>query len=333
MLLLAAALLLAAGVAPSSDGARGHGPLLGPLRYNGGVVGTAAPRVFLVFWGAQWGRSTPHPGGATFANDPDGVAPILQRFYAGIGTGGEHWSSTLSEYCQGVAVGATACATPTGTPPATGPPAVGPPAAGPPAAGTCGCGEASTTVPVAARSVVAASPGSGVLAGVWADGRAAAPHAATIGQLATEATAAATHFGAPTGGGVQYVLVSPTGTLPLSFSAAKGDCGEHWSADVRTTEIPYVPDAGPSCGAYAVHGGSAGAVDGVTLTAGHEYAEVLTDPDGATGWLDDSQQEIADKCALAATNGAGFGDVHFATGTFPLQTLWSNAAQACVLHP
>src|SRR6185437_4680613 len=47
----------------------------GPMQYNGGVDGigvtTGPPKVYLVFYGSQWGRSsTDANGNLTFANDP-----------------------------------------------------------------------------------------------------------------------------------------------------------------------------------------------------------------------------------------------------------------------
>jgi hypothetical protein len=52
----------------------------GPLLYGGGVGGvgvtTGAPRVYLVFWGSQWGvKSTNAQGYVTLAGDPKGMAP------------------------------------------------------------------------------------------------------------------------------------------------------------------------------------------------------------------------------------------------------------------
>ena len=79
------------------------------LTYQGGVDGvgvtTGTPRVYVVFWG-NWGtQGTNGQGYATFSNDPTGVAPYLQAFFAGLGNNGETWSGVMTQYCEGVAVG------------------------------------------------------------------------------------------------------------------------------------------------------------------------------------------------------------------------------------
>jgi serine protease len=157
------------------------------LNFGGGISGvgvtTAAPRVYLVFWGSQWGtQSTNSSGYVTFSGDPQGMAPDLEAFVKGLGTGGETWSGVMTEYCQGVATGSQSC----------------------PASNTQHVGY----------------PTDGALAGVWEDVSSAAPAAATGHQLALEAEAAATHFGNTTdtsNRNVQYVVVSPTGTDPDSY--------------------------------------------------------------------------------------------------------------------
>ena len=69
--------------------------------------------------------------------------------------------------------------------------------------------------------------------------------------------------------------------------------------------------------------GSAGLLDGVTIIAGHEYAETVTDPfvdqTGYYAWFDKDGAENGDKCAWKAQYNA-----HFSTGTFAVQSTWSN---------
>src|SRR5438270_559369 len=80
------------------------------LSYGGGVDGigvtSGTPRVYLVFYGTQW----------TSGGDPNGAATYLQSLFAGIGTGGELWSGTMTQYCDGplVSPGVTSC--PSGAP-------------------------------------------------------------------------------------------------------------------------------------------------------------------------------------------------------------------------
>src|SRR5579862_7478480 len=88
-----------------SSGAYRHGllPMLGrqtalnaisayDLHYRGGISGvgvtTGTPRIYLVFWGTQWGKKGKNAQGyVTFSNDPAGLAPYVQAFFSGLGTG------------------------------------------------------------------------------------------------------------------------------------------------------------------------------------------------------------------------------------------------------
>src|ERR1700716_1628454 len=86
----------------------------GSLVYQGGLGGTGvvtgAPKVYLVFWGSQWGsQSTNSRGDVTLTGDPMAMAPVLQEFMKGLGTGGETWSGVVTQYCQGVPTGAQTC--------------------------------------------------------------------------------------------------------------------------------------------------------------------------------------------------------------------------------
>src|SRR5947209_2804834 len=64
------------------------------LRYGGGVDGigvtTGKEKVYLIFWGSQWGTAgTDANGNTTFSGDSPGVAPRLQQLFKGIGTNNE----------------------------------------------------------------------------------------------------------------------------------------------------------------------------------------------------------------------------------------------------
>jgi hypothetical protein len=79
----------------------------GNLSYQGGMGGlgvvAGTPHVYLVFWGSQWGsQGTNSQGDLTLSGDPMAIAPALQRFMKGLGTGGETWSGVMTQYCQGV---------------------------------------------------------------------------------------------------------------------------------------------------------------------------------------------------------------------------------------
>ena len=86
------------------------------LGYGGGVDGigvtSGTPRVYIVFFGSQWGSSgSDNNGNLVFANDPNNAAPYVQNLMKGLGTGGELWSGTMTQYCDGsqVSSGATFC--------------------------------------------------------------------------------------------------------------------------------------------------------------------------------------------------------------------------------
>jgi len=91
---------------------------------------------------------------------------------------------------------------------------------------------------------------------------------------------------------------------------------------IAWTNLPYMPDAGASCGAGSVN--SPGTLDGVTIVGGHEQGETETDPFPNSGWLDNSNAENGDKCAW--TNLINNPNA----GGYPTQPLWSNANNGCV---
>jgi hypothetical protein len=291
--------------------ARSHpAPAASPsdLNYGGGIDGigvtTGQEKVYVVFYGSQWGtQSTSASGDVTLSGDPSGEAPLLQELFKGLGTNGELWSGVMTQYCDGVAAGAQSC-------------------------------PASNTQHVA-------YPSGGVLAGVWVDESAASPAQATPFQLGTEAVSAAAHFGNTTAAAnrdAQYDIISPAGTHPDGFNTSSGPfCAWHdWNGDpfvgvtspygdIAFTNMPYVTDAGASCGENFVNADGAGLQDGVSIVNGHEYAETITDQNPAGGWTDSTGAENGDKCAwiTPGTSGGSF-DLALATGTFAMQTTWAN---------
>jgi hypothetical protein len=289
------------------------------LRFGGGVSGvgvtTGAEKVYLVFWGSQWGTpSTNSSGYMAFSGDAQGVAPDLQAFFKGLGTGSETWSGVMTQYCQGVSTGATSC-------------------------------PSSNTSHVA-------YPTGGALAGVWEDTSAAAPGTASAHQIGQEAEKAATHFGNTTTASNrndQYVIVSPHGTNPDGYET-QGFCAWHdYTGDstldgggavsgslVAFTNLPYIPDAGASCGQGFVN--RPGTLDGVTIVEGHEYAETITDQFPAGGWLDSSGEEAGDKCAWISSGQGASANIKLSTGSFAVQSIWANdfngGAGGCeISHP
>ena len=287
------------------------------LSFNGGIDGvgvtSAAPRVYLVFWGTQWGTSsTDANGNLRLSGDPKSAAPYIQGWIKGLGTNNEAWSGVMTQYCDGplVANGATSC-------------------------------------PVGAPHV--GYPSGGALAGVWYDNSAAAPSHATGFQIASEAVKAAGHFGNTTSASnryAQYIIVSPTNTHPDGFNTSGGNfCAWHDFngdtslgggaapspyGDIAFTNMPYVTDMGTSCGQQFV----SGALDGFSLVGGHEYAETVTDQFPAGGWINNTGststgQENGDECAWISSGQGASALVAMATGSYAMQSTWSNDTNRC----
>jgi serine protease len=164
-----------------------------------------------------------------------------------------------------------------------------------------------------------ASSGNPVLAGTWVDDASNAPASSTQADISAEANAGAAHFGV-SGADVDIFVVSPSGTSPDNFPNA-GFCAWHdWNGNVAYTNMPYVLDAGSSCGANSVQE----ARDGFSIVGGHEYAEAETDPQAGNGWLASDGEENGDLCAWQGLTAVGTS-----TGSFAVQPTWSNAVSGC----
>ena len=294
------------------QGLQASGSTTGPdtVYFNGGItensttkIGavTATPKVYLVFWGNQWGaQGTDSNGNLTFSGDPAHGAPYIQELFKGFGTMGELWSGTMTQYCDGslVATGASSCP--------SGAPHIG-------------------------------YPNGNALAGVWYDNATAAPSPSTQSQIASEAIAAAQHFGntsAASNRYAQYVVLSAHGTSPDGFLGSNW-CAWHSSTtssvgELAYTNMPYVMDAGAGCGANFVN--ASGALDGYSIVEGHEYAETLTDEFPNAGWVANSGSEVGDECAwISPSSAGGAADVPMVTGSFAMQSTWSNDTYSCAI--
>jgi hypothetical protein len=224
--------------------------------------------------------------GSQWSNDPSGEAAILEQFYKGVG--GSSWLNSVTQYCQGVSSGTTTC-------------------------GKSGTHAESTNL---------------VFANVWADNSSAAPSKPRQSQLAAEAVKAAGHFGntsASSNASVQYVIATSTGNSSSGFKSSY--CAYHSSTtstygNVAYTNLPYMTDAGASCGANF---NGLGAKAGITIVGGHELAETITDQFPNGGWLDSGGEENGDKCAWISSGQGASANTLLSTGTFPVQSLWSNA--------
>jgi hypothetical protein len=229
-------------------------------------------------------------------NDPSGEEAILHSFYSG--AGGSSWLGSVTQYCQGVA------------------------------SGTITCGSSGAH----------AGNQSGILAGAWYDNASAAPSRPSQSQLAAEAVRAANFFGnttAASNASVQYVIATSHGNNASGFGTQY--CAWHSSTsstvgNVAYTNLPYLTDAGASCGANF---NGLGATAGITIVGGHEMGETITDQFPNGGWLDSNGAENGDKCAWISSGQGASANVKIGTSTFPVQSLWSNAfnsnAGGCVL--
>src|SRR5262249_52500402 len=135
------------------------------------------------------------------------------RFYQGVG--GSSWLNSVTQYCQGVP------------------------------AGTVSCGSSGQH---------AGNPHT-IYAGVWADNTSSAPAKPRQSQIAAEAVRAAQHFGNTTSNSnasVQYVIATSSGHNSSGFKTSY--CAYHSATssvagNIAYTNLPYITDAGSSCGA------------------------------------------------------------------------------------
>ncbi|WP_078661113.1 Ig domain-containing protein [Streptomyces sp. NRRL B-24484] len=294
------------------------------LKYGGGVHGVGVQsghsKVYLVFYGNQWGaQSVDANGNAKFSGDANGAAGAAQQMFKGIGTGNELWSADLTQWCDGpnVATGATSCP---------------------------------------ANAAFVPYQIGGVLSGVWYDNAAASPSAATGHQLGVEAVSAAAHFGNTTAASnrdAYYVILSPPGANPDNYlDVNPGFCAWHdWNGDTDLTggaaaspygdiafsNQPYNIDRGAACGVGAVN--SPGTLDGWTITLGHEWHETVSDQFPSGGWtnlVNGQNEENSDECVwLPPGTPGGMANITFGSfGTWAEQASWSNDTNSCAIsHP
>ncbi|HJQ02043.1 MAG TPA: hypothetical protein VJ851_10600, partial [Jatrophihabitans sp.] len=291
------------------------------LSYGGGIDGIGVQsghsKVYVVFYGNQWGtQTTDANGNLKFSNDSAGAAGVTQQMFKGIGTNGELWSADLTQWCDGagVATGAVVC-------------------------------------PASGASYIPYQTG-GVLAGVWYDNSVAEPQTASGHQLGVEAVNAAAHFGNTTAASNRYsyyVIMSPHGTNPDSYQGQycawhdyNGDTTLTGGAvsspygDIAFSNQPYNIDSGAGCGVGFVN--SPGTTDGFTMTLGHEWHEMMSDQNPAGGWTNHTGssyngQENSDECAwISPGQPGGAANISFGSfGTYAEQASWSNDTNNCAI--
>ncbi len=160
------------------------------------------------------------------------------------------------------------------------------------------------------------------LGGTWSDST-AVPSAPSDAQIQATAARAASHFGTGGSVNVEIVVATPTGHSTPGFGTQW--CAYHGAVssnpNITYTDLPYMSDAGASCGSGSVTGSS---LDGVSIVEGHELAETITDP-LLNAWYDAGGEENGDLCAWT-----GLHTISTSGGTFAVQPLWSNSAGGCV---
>jgi serine protease len=226
-------------------------------------------------------------------SDPSGQAAYQEAFFNGVG--GTTWNASQTQYCA-------------------------------PASGllnsTCATGSTHVGNP------------AGVLKGTWSDDTNPVPSHPTDAAIQAEAVRAAAFFGKTSPASntsTQYVIDTPQGNSTSGFNTQW--CAYHGSASssygaLSYTDFPYMTDAGANCGQNAVNTGAAGALDGVSIVGGHEFAEAETDPDANSGWFDTAGNETGDKCAWIIAGPGAMTDISLSTGSFAVQGLWSNNADS-----
>jgi hypothetical protein len=164
----------------------------------------------------------------------------------------------------------------------------------------------------------------------WADDTNPIPSHPTDSQVAAESLAGVAHFGYDANG--SYVVVTAHNHSSSGFGTSY--CAYHSATTsggklVSYTNLPYIPDAGHSCGSGQVSPPSdeTSADEGVTIVEGHEYGESVTDPNPPSGWYNNAQGEIGDICAWQNIANDPYG-----SKSYTAQPMFSNASSSCVHH-
>jgi len=219
----------------------------------------------------------------------------VQGFYGNVG--GSSWHNIDTQYCQGVAVNTQNC-------------------------GTSGQHITNNT---------------GLLAGTCTHNT-SLPKRISQSNIASEAVWAMTNcFGGYNANGI-YLVFTPSGHSMSGF-------GTQWCAwHSETTSnnqpvaygyIPYMPDAGTSCGQNYVNSSNNsfgnGYFDGFSIVGGHEFVEAESDMNPSTSstvaWQGPGggSDENGDKCAWNQ-NGGTSTNITLGSNFYAVQPVWSNAS-------
>ena len=273
----------------------------GNMWFHGGNTIQKNPKVWISFWGTEW-QSGFNSGGATNTQ----VINYVLTYFGGVG--GSSWAGVNTQYCDNVPRNTFFCST------------------------------------VAGAHFIGNPAGQFQGAFIDTNGVPGTPNAIDMGLAANRLRAAA--LGALNNDSdADFMVFLPPGHGDTQFVAKGGPaCAWHswfpfpFSPGVAFTTIPYQLDAPNNCGANSVNGTNDGfghgLLDGFSIVAGHEYAEVVTDafmdpvfsPPLFGGWMDNDglTGETGDKCAWTMLDNVRIGSSFFA-----VQPLWSNNAGGC----
>ena len=291
---------VAAPVAAASNTARpGHVHSMGKFVSNQARPGGAGHTNNLTYHGgpiqqattvyiSYWGSAWVTGFGGTYTSSQ--AQTYVQDFFGSVG--GSSWIGTDTQYCSGVA------------------------------SGTVNCGTAGTHI---------TNP-SAQLKGEWND-TSAVPANRNIqdSDVAAAAVRAMQHFGYHAD--ATYLVFTPSGDSESGFAANGGGwCA--WHGDTSSSSgtlnygyIPYMPDAGSSCGMNFINSNNSygnGYFDGFSIVAGHEYEEAQTDPH-LNAWYDSRGSENADKCAWNSLS----GNISLGSHVYAVQPVWDNLNSGC----
>jgi hypothetical protein len=165
---------------------------------------------------------------------------------------------------------------------------------------------------------------TGLFGGVWSDMDNPLPLQPTQNEIEAEAMRAAAYFKADDIANDTIVVATASGHSEQGFGQQFCGWHDYTSNGLSYEYIPYMPDQGSNCGADSVNGKN-GELDGLTIVAGHELAEAMTDPQPYSGWVDRSNnEEVADLCEWSDLQDVSLNGV-----SLPMQPIFSNSTGQC----
>jgi len=166
--------------------------------------------------------------------------------------------------------------------------------------------------------------GVGEMQGAWVD-TTSIPSFPTDAQIQSAAKRLIAHFGFNKD--ATYFVATSHNHNTLGFGTQF--CAYHNFLTVGGRQavyvnMPYMSDAGATCGEHAVNPGPSGVLDGVSIIGAVIVGDAQTDPFPPSGWITDDGRQVGSDCS-----GTNLRDITFSTGTFAIEGLWSNKRDVC----